>query len=72
MTIFRPLQYTENPLGRTFQRIERFVTGDEVLEQLGPIYRVATPEDPDSVTSVVVYDPEDFEPRRLVPIQPGA
>lgn len=68
MTTFRPVAYPEDPLGRRFQRIERTVLGEFVHEELGPIYRALAHGEPDRVDSVVVYDPDDFEPRRLVPV----
>lgn len=68
MTTMRPVQYTEDPLQRRYQLVSRVVVGDEVIENLGPVYRALAPGEEDRLDSVVVYDPDDFEPRRLVPV----
>jgi len=69
MTTFRPVgPFTEDPKERRFQLVSRVVVGEEVIENLGPIYRVVARGEENRVDSVVVYDPDDFEPRRLVPV----
>ena len=68
MTTFRPVEYTEDPLKRTYQLVTRLKVGDQVEELLGPMYRALAPGEEDRLDSVVMYDPDDFEPRRLVPV----
>lgn len=69
MTTFRPVgAFTEDPYTRRYQLVSRVVVGDEVIENLGPLYRAVAKGEEDRVDSVVVYDPDDFEPRRLVPV----
>lgn len=72
MTCFRPVVYPENPAERRYQRVERHVVGEQVIENLGPVYRALAHGEEDRIDSVVVYDPDDFEPRRLVPVAKGA
>jgi hypothetical protein len=68
MTTFRPVLYPEDPAQRHYQLVSRVVVGEEVIENLGPVYRALAHGEEDRLDSVVVYDPDDFEPRRLVPV----
>lgn len=73
LTIFRFAEYHEDPAQRLYQRIEQEREGTEVVkETLGPVYRALAHGEEDRLDSVVVYDPDDFEPRRLVPVVPVA
>ena len=69
MTTFRPLQpFPEDPLLRRYQLVSKVVVGEQVIENLGPVYRALAHGEEDRIDSVVMYDPDDFEPRRLVPV----
>ena len=68
MTTFQYETYAEDPSARTYRLVEVAKVGDQRVETRGPLFRVATQDEQDRVDSVVVYDPDDFEPRRLVPV----
>lgn len=69
MTTFRPIgEFTEDPLKRRYQLVSKVRVGEEVIENLGPVYRALAHGEEDRLDSVVMYDPDDFEPRRLVPV----
>jgi hypothetical protein len=68
MTTFRPLKYTEDPNTRLFRRVNRQVVGERVIEEQGPVFRVAGPDEAGRSDAVVVFDPDCFEPMRLVPV----
>lgn len=69
LTVFRFAEYHEDPAKRLYQRIEQERVGTELVkETLGRVYRALAPGEEDRLDSVVVYDPDDFEPRRLVPV----
>lgn len=68
MTTFQYEQYTEDPKARTYRQVEVHKVGDQRVETRGQLFRVASQDEQDRLDSVVVYDPDDFELRRLVPV----
>lgn len=68
MTTFRPVAYPEDPSQRRFQRVERHVVEDQVIEHLGPVFRVAAPQDAHRTDAVTVVAPDDFGFYKLVPV----